>query len=71
MFIFFLLCYILYSVGAQYFQGMYYLAVFLILLPVGYLLRNQDTLPFIFVFILQERLYYLFLTLSGHLAAAL
>lgn len=69
VFIFLLLCYILYTVGAQYFQGVYYLTVFLVLLPIGYLLRNQDTLPFIFVFILQERLYYLFLTLSGHLAA--
>ena len=69
VFIFFLLCYILYTVGAQYFQGVYYLTVFLVLLPIGYLLRNQDTLPFIFVFILQERLYYLFLTLNGHLAA--
>ena len=69
VFIFLLLCFILYSVGSQYFQGMYYLLVFLLLLPLGYLLRNQDTLPFIFVFILQERLYYLFLTLSGHLAA--
>jgi TctA family transporter len=71
VFIFVLLCFILYYVGAQYFQGAYYLAVFLILLPLGYLLRNQDTLPFVFVFILQERLYYLSLTLMGHLSAAL
>lgn len=71
VFIFFLLCFILYYVGAQYFQGIYYLIVFLLLLPVGYVLRNQDTLPFIFVFILQERLYYLFLTLSDHLSAIL
>ena len=59
VFIFFLLCFILYYVGAQYFQGVYYLAVFLALLPVGYLLKKQDMLPFVFVFILQERLYYL------------
>lgn len=69
VFIFFLLCFILYYVGDQYFQGVYYLAAFLALLPVGYLLRKQDMLPFVFVFILQERLYYLGLTLHGHFNA--
>ena len=70
-FVFFLLCYTLYTIGGQFYQSEYFLFVFLILLPVGYLFRNQDMLPFIFIFILQEHLYHLGLTLYGHLNAFL
>lgn len=69
LFVFLLLCYTLYAIGGQYYQSEYYLLVFLALLPVGYLFRKQDMLPFIFVFILQDHLYHLGLTLYGHFNA--
>jgi putative tricarboxylic transport membrane protein len=66
VFIFFLICFILFYVGSQFYQSFYYLLTFLLLLPIGYLLRNQDTLPFIFIFILQDRFYSLGNTLLDH-----
>lgn len=71
VFVFFLLCYTLYTIGAQYYQSLYYLLVFICLLPFGYLFRKQDMLPFIFIFVLQEHLFHLGLTLYGHLNAFL
>lgn len=69
--VFFLLCYTLYTIGAQYYQSLYYLLVFICLLPFGYLFRKQDMLPFVFIFVLQEHLFHLGLTLYGHLNAFL
>jgi putative tricarboxylic transport membrane protein len=54
--IFLLLLFSIYINGQHSFQEGYNLLVFLILLPVGYLLRKVDTLPLIFVFIIQSRL---------------
>jgi putative tricarboxylic transport membrane protein len=54
--IFLLLLFSIYINGQNSFQEGYNLLVFLILLPVGYLLRKVDTLPLIFVFIIQSRL---------------
>jgi putative tricarboxylic transport membrane protein len=42
--------------GLQNFQEWYYLTVFICLLPVGYFLRNINTLPLIFLFLLQDRI---------------
>ena len=56
-FVFITLCYVLWYVGYSYFQSEYYLIVFFSLLPVGYFLRNFDTMPLIFAFILQDRFY--------------
>jgi putative tricarboxylic transport membrane protein len=46
----------IYFSGVNSFQGGYHIIVFLCLLPVGYLLRDHDTLPLIFVYIIQDRL---------------
>ena len=51
-----LLLFSIYINGQNSFQEGYNLLVFLILLPVGYILRKVDTLPLIFVFIIQSRL---------------
>jgi putative tricarboxylic transport membrane protein len=52
-----LLCvYSAYSIGVDYNQGIYYLIVMAAFSLLGWLLRDQDTLPFIFVFMLQDKL---------------
>jgi len=43
-------------IGSYTWQAWYYIIVFLTLLPFAYLLRNQNTLPLIFVFLVQDRL---------------
>jgi TctA family transporter len=53
------LCLVIFSVwivGAKSWQGEYNMLVFVMLLPLGYMLRHVDTLPLIFVFIVQSRL---------------
>lgn len=62
--VFFLLCYAIYQLGSSSLQELYYLTVFLLFLPVGFLFRNIDTLPFVFVFLLQDRIYSLAITTS-------
>lgn len=62
--VFCLLVYVMWVVGDKSFQSWYYLQVFFILLPIGYLIRNLDLIPLIFVFILQDKLYFTFLTLK-------
>lgn len=47
-------------IGSYTWQAWYYLVVFLALLPMAYLLRNENTLPLIFVFLVQDRLETLF-----------
>ena len=55
----------LYTVGEKNFQEAYYLIVFFVLAPVGYLLRKFDTMPLIFTFIIGERLLYIFNTMKA------
>ena len=62
--VFTLLCLAIYQLGSSSFQELYYLVVFLLFLPVGFLFRNIDTLPFVFVFLLQDRIYSLAITTS-------
>lgn len=62
--VFILLCYAVYQLGSSSLQELYYLTVFLLFLPVGFLFRNIDTLPFVFVFLLQDRIYSLAITTS-------
>jgi putative tricarboxylic transport membrane protein len=62
--VFILLCFAVYQLGSSSFQELYYLTVFLLFLPVGFLFRNIDTLPFVFVFLLQDRMYSLAITTS-------
>jgi putative tricarboxylic transport membrane protein len=47
-------------IGSYTWQAWYYIIVFLALLPFAYLLRNQNTLPLVFVFLVQDRLEILF-----------
>ena len=54
--IFVALVFVLYFTGAKLFQAEYYLIIFFALLPIGYMLRNYNTLPLIFVFVIQTRL---------------
>lgn len=54
--VFLLLLFSIYTNGQNSFQEVYNLIVFFALLPIGYLLRKVDTLPLIFVFIIQSRL---------------
>lgn len=42
--------------GLQHFQEWYYLVVFVCLLPLGYSLRNINTMPLIFLFLMQDRI---------------
>ena len=42
--------------GSQSYQLVYYLTVFLLLVPLGILLKNINTLPLIFLFLLQDRI---------------
>jgi len=65
IFVFALLLFSVFINGQNYFQETYNLAVFFLLLPVGYMLRNIDTLPLIFVFIIQSRLDVALITLKG------
>lgn len=53
--VFLTLCFVCWTVGSVLFQSEYYLIVFLTLLPIGYLLRNIDTTPLVFAFLLKER----------------
>lgn len=46
----------IYYSGIQQFQGLYYLAVFICLIPLGIALRNVNTLPLVFLFLLQDRI---------------
>jgi hypothetical protein len=46
----------MYIAGDKLFQSGYYLIVFFTLLPIGYMLRNYNTLPLIFTFVVQTRL---------------
>ena len=62
--VFVLLCFAIYQLGSSSLQEVYYLIVFLLFLPLGFLLRNFDTLPFVFVFLLQDRIYSLAITTS-------
>ena len=54
--VFLLLLFSIYVNGKISFQESYNLLVFFLLMPVGYILRKIDTLPLIFVFIIQSRL---------------
>ena len=47
-------------IGSYTWQSSYYLIVFLLLLPISYVLRNENTLPLIFIFLVQDRLETLF-----------
>ena len=46
---------IIYS-GQETWQSLYYVVVFLLLLPIGIVLRNYNTLPLIFCFLIQSRI---------------
>ena len=54
--VFLLLITSIYFSGISSFSEWYYLTVFVCLMPVGYALRNYDTLPLVFVFVIQSRL---------------
>jgi len=56
IFVFALMIYSIYINGVNSFQETYNLLVFFALLPLGYILRKVDTLPLVFVFIIQTRL---------------
>jgi|TARA_R110000803_G_scaffold198678_1_gene262515 putative tricarboxylic transport membrane protein len=47
---------VVYMAGAKFYSQEYYLIVLFALLPFGYLLRKYNTLPLIFVFVIQTRL---------------
>ena len=47
-------------IGSYTWQSLYYLVIFVALLPVAFLVRNENTLPLIFVFLVQDRLETLF-----------
>lgn len=52
-----LLCvYSVYSIGMEHNQGVYYLIVMTVFSAIGWIFRKEDTLPFIFVFMLQDKL---------------
>jgi putative tricarboxylic transport membrane protein len=55
-----LLFVIMIYIGSYTWQSLYYLVVFVVLLPVAYLVRNENTLPLIFIFLIQDRLETLF-----------
>jgi hypothetical protein len=46
----------IYYSGVENYQGLYYLAVFVCLIPLGIALRNVNTLPLVFLFLLQDRI---------------
>jgi TctA family transporter len=62
IFVFVCLLYVMWLVGGNSLQSWYYVQVFFVLLPLGYLLRKFDLIPLVFVFILQDKLYFTFLT---------
>lgn len=62
--VFCLLIYVMWILGAKYFQSWYFLQVFFCLLPIGYLLRKYDLIPLIFVFILQDKLHFTAITIK-------
>ena len=62
--VFCLLIYVMWILGAKYFQSWYFLQVFFCLLPIGYLLRKYDLIPLIFVFILQDKLHFTAVTIK-------
>ena len=47
-------------IGSYTWQSLYYFIVFLLLLPISYVLRNENTLSLIFIFLVQDRLETLF-----------
>lgn len=47
-------------IGSYTWQSFYYFVVFLLLMPISYVLRNENTLPLIFIFLVQDRLETLF-----------
>ena len=63
--VFGLLLFSIYINGSNSFQTEYNIIVFFCLLPIGYLLRKVDTLPLVFVFIIQSRLDVVVITLKG------
>ena len=48
--------YSVYSIGTEYNQGAYYLIVMGVFTVLGLIFRKEDLLPFIFVYMLQDRL---------------
>lgn len=48
---------LIFYIGERNANGIYYILTFLTLLPIGYLLRKQDTLTLILGFILQDKLF--------------
>lgn len=64
MAVFGLLLFSIYINGSNSFQTEYNLLVFFCLLPIGYALRKIDTLPLVFVFIIQSRLDVVVITLK-------
>lgn len=71
---FFVLTVLVYYLGSMTQQGLYYMAVLICLLPIGYLLRKWDTLILVFAFILQGqiesgiiRLIYIYSDIFNHI----
>ena len=62
--VFCVLTYVTWELGSAFWQSEYYLIVFLVFLPVGYLLRKFDTTPLIFSFLLWDKVYMSYLTTS-------
>lgn len=62
--VFVLLLFSIYINGQNSFQTEFNLLVFFALLPIGYVLRKIDTLPLVFVFIIQSRLDVVIITLG-------
>ena len=48
--------FILFYIGDQSNQLLYYVAVSMVLAPIGYLLKNFNTMPLVFVFLLQNQI---------------
>jgi len=55
-----LLFVIMIYIGSYTWQSLYYLVVFVALLPITYIVRNENTLPLLFIFLVQDRLETLF-----------
>ena len=55
-------------VGSQFFQSLYYLSVFIVLLPIGILFRKYEMLPLIFSFLVASRIDVLAISLSDLLS---
>jgi len=55
-----LLFVIMIYIGSYTWQSLYYLVVFIALLPIAYIVRNENALPLIFIFLVQDRLETLF-----------